>query len=118
MLKDSFEKSVLYWRYICGKQFNEISVLLNKPIRHIFRQREKELLVFASALAVQGYNDEKLEKEFGGDPYFKKPYQKLLEKSANFSKKNLVQTVAVGESLINVDNSRISHKSKCKALQG
>lgn len=92
VLRGEFEKSVLYWRYFVGQQFSDVAATLNKQIRQVFRQRDKELASFAKVLSGMGYDEDRLEKEFGEDLYFEKMYKKVAIKCSNVSKKNLVIT--------------------------
>ena len=79
--------SVLYWRYMRGKQFNEIATIINLPIRQVFRKYDKEMSFFASFLAHEGYSTEDIENEFGSDYYFSSAYERACIKTANVSKK-------------------------------
>lgn len=92
ILQGEFEKSVLYWRYVAGQQYSDVASIINKQMRQVFRQKDKELVLFAKTLSGMGYDEDGLEKEFGEDAYFVKIHKKVAIKSSNVSKKNLVIT--------------------------
>ncbi len=108
--------SVLYWRYMRGRQFNEIANEMNIPIRQVFRKYDKEMSHFASSLATQGYTTEVIEEEFGADSYFSYAYDRLCTKNANVSKQPIV-TCLISLDVANDTTSKKNTKSKQHAYK-
>ena len=69
MLKPK-HRSVLEWRYLKRKSFEQIASLMNICLRSVFRWHELAIKQFSSICIMKGYNDEWLSKYYADDPVF------------------------------------------------
>jgi len=70
---------ILRLKFIKNRKFQDIADNLNISLRTVFRHYEKALSQFACYLKIRGFTDERLNKEYSGDPYIEKIKNKIYE---------------------------------------